>query len=131
MKIFVDANVLFTAAYSHQGKAATLIETLAPYIVTSDYAVEEVRRNILAKSPSAIQRLQSLIVKIQVVPSPSGGACPIKLPKKDRPIFLSALMAKATHLLTGDLKDFGPYMNKPQKTSGITIQTVTQFLEAL
>jgi hypothetical protein len=53
------------------------------------------------------------------------------LPKKDDPIFLSALGARCTHLLTGDLKDFGRFMNAPEDTSGILIQTVAGFLSSL
>jgi hypothetical protein len=32
------------------------------------------------------------------------------------------------NLLTGDLKDFGPFMNEPGQTKGIVIQTVAEFL---
>jgi hypothetical protein len=56
---------------------------------------------------------------------------PILLPQKDHPIFNAAIQCKATHLLTGDVKDFGPFMNHPQSTSGIIIQTVSGFLSDL
>ena len=36
----------------------------------------------------------------------------------------------ATHLLTGDLKEFGPFMNRPEETFGILIQTVANFLRS-
>jgi hypothetical protein len=32
------------------------------------------------------------------------------------------------NLLTGDLKDFGPFMNELGQTKGIVIQTVAEFL---
>lgn len=51
--------------------------------------------------------------------------------KKDQPIFLAGRAAKATHLLTGDLKHFGPAMNKPHLSDGIVIQTVAEFLSSL
>jgi uncharacterized protein len=130
MKIFVDANVMFTAAYSPQGKASALLESGLP-IITSDYAVQEARRNILAKRPDSIELLDKILGKIEIVPSIESGVCPIALPKKDQPIFLAALMARATHLLTGDLKDFGPHMNRPDKSVGILIQTVAEFLASL
>ena len=131
MKLFVDANVLFTAAYSPQGKAAFLFDSLASLIVTSDYAAEEARRNILAKKPAASAGLEKILAQIEIIASAQGDACPIDLPSKDQPIFLSALKAKATHLLTGDLKDFGAHMNKPEVSAGIIIQTVAEFLTAL
>jgi hypothetical protein len=131
MRIFVDANVLFTAAYSASGKAATLLDSDSFNFVTSDYAAEEARRNILVKRPGSADSLKKVLEKIAIVPSVQGGTCPITLPQKDQPIFLSALMAGATHLLTGDLKDFGPHMNRPEKSAGIIIQTVTDFLDSL
>ena len=35
-KIFIDANVLFTAAYSPSGKAAFVIENMGHLIITSN-----------------------------------------------------------------------------------------------
>lgn len=131
MRIFVDANVLFTAAYSPGGKAASLFELASDLIITSDYAAEEARRNIQAKRPASSDQLEKIISGIEIVPSALSGACPIELPPKDQPIFLSALVAKATHLLTGDIKDFGPHMNQPEKSGGIVIPTVAEFLDSL
>ncbi len=37
---------------------------------------------------------------------------------KDEPIFLAALLAQATHLLTGDLKHFGHYFGQTVAGSG-------------
>ncbi len=131
MKIFIDANVLFTAAYSQNGKAAMLLKADRLIFITSDYAAQEAHRNILLKRPASIDSLTNILKNIELVPSIQSGVCPITLPLKDQPIFLSALMANATHLLTGDLKDFGPHMNMPEKTVGIVIQTVAEFLDAL
>ena len=131
MKIFIDANVLFTAAYSPQGKAALVIENLSKLVVTSDYALEEARRNIQAKKPAALAVLDGFVAKIQVITLTRPVECSIKLPPKDIPIFQAAVQAKATHLLTGDIKDFGPHMNQPKKSSGIVIQTVAEFLNSI
>jgi len=65
------------------------------------------------------------------VPSRSGRNCPVILPEKDRPILEAAIQCKASHLLTGDIKDFGPMMNKPSLTGGVVIQTVSEFLEGI
>lgn len=131
MRIFVDANILFTAAYSPNGKAAALLESASDLVITSDYAAEEARRNISIKRPTALDVLEKILEQIKIVPSVQSGACPIALPPKDQPIFLAALMAKATHLLTGDMKDFGLHMNQPEKSAGIIIQTVAEFLSSL
>ena len=131
MKIFLDANVLFAAAYSPSGKSAALLETVASMIITSDYAVEEARRNIQIKKPEAMARLEKFLSSIKIVNSRTSHVCPIDVPEKDRPIFVTALAERTTHLLTGDLKDFGAFMNDPVETEGILIQTVHDFLKSL
>lgn len=133
-KLFLDANVLFTAAHHPRGKAAFLISLAAQghwQVVTSALAIEEAYRNLERKYPHCLSSLQDLLHEIEQVASGAGGHCPIPLPAKDRPILEAAMHCQATHLLTGDLKDFGPYMNQPDITAGITIQTVAQFLDSL
>jgi predicted nucleic acid-binding protein len=134
MRLFLDANVLFTATHNPAGKAALVIELGAKgrwEVVSSSYAVEEARRNISAKFPAADKRLEELVGTVTVIASGLGRDCPLPLPAKDRPIMESAIRVQATHLLTGDMKDFGPFMNKPKKSAGIVIQTVAEFLALL
>jgi predicted nucleic acid-binding protein len=133
-RIFLDANVLFTAAHNPAGKSALVIALGAKgawEVVSSSYAVEEARRNIASKFPQSESRLRNLIESMSIVASGSGADCPVALPDKDRPIMEAAIRSKATHLLTGDLRDFGALMNKPRQTAGIVIQTVAEFLSAL
>ncbi len=133
MKLFLDANVLFTAAHNLSGKAAFVIELAQEghwEVVTSGFAIEETRRNLEAKFPDAVGALDIVLEGIGVVASVLDDACPIALPEKDETIFLSAVAAGCTHLLTGDLKDFGPFMNAPERTSGVIIQTVAEFLSS-
>ncbi len=133
-RLFLDANVLFTAAYNARGKAAFLIATSAAghwEVITSGLAIEEARRNLERKYPRCLPDFEALLHGIEQVPSGSGVLCPIPLPVKDKPIMEAAIHARATHLLTGDLKDFRPYMNRPDDCAGITIQTVAQFLDHL
>ena len=134
MKLFLDANVLFTAAHNPGGKAAFVIELAGQGhwdVVTSSFAIEEARRNLEAKLPEVISEFEVLVSDVDVVPGVFNEACPIDLPEKDVPIFLSAAGARCTHLLTGDLKDFGRFMNVPKQTSGILLQTVAEFLSKL
>lgn len=48
---------------------------------------------------------------------------------KDAIIFQAAMTCGATHLLTGDLRHFGPLMNRPDATFSIIVQTVSSFLD--
>jgi hypothetical protein len=130
-RLFLDSNVLFTAAHNPEGKAAFLFELGGEgywELRTSAYAAEEARRNIAAKSPESFRRLEKLLSKLTVVPSGTGRSCPVDLPEKDKPVFEAAVRCGASHLLTGDRKHFGPLMNRKDLPSGIVVQTVADFL---
>ena len=62
------------------------------------------------------------------VPDVVTGSLPagIVLPDKDRPILLSAIRAKATHLLTGDRQHFGVLYG--QSISGVTVLRPADFI---
>jgi predicted nucleic acid-binding protein len=133
-RLFLDANVLFTAAHNPHGKAALVIQLATAghwEAVTSALAIEEARRNLERKYPHCLLDFEALLSGIAQVPSGYGTHCPVPLPLQDTPILEAALHCQATHLITGDIKDFGPYMNRPEACAGITIQTVAQFLEHL
>jgi predicted nucleic acid-binding protein len=134
VKIFLDANVLFTAAHNPKGKSAFIINLASEghwSVVTCKLALEEANRNLLIKLPEYRDRLDKLSRSIELVPTVLEGVCTVVLPEKDRPILLSAINAECSHLLTGDLKHFGTYMNKPQETRGVRILTVSAFLAGL
>ena len=134
MRLFLDANVLFTAAHNPDGKAAFIISLTGKAtwdICTSAFAVEEAGRNLAAKYPGAEKKLAALLKSIIVVQEQFNAPFPEKLADKDRPIFCAAYACRATHILTGDIIHVGPFMNKPEKTSGITILTPAQFLRSL
>ncbi|MDN5874631.1 MAG: PIN domain-containing protein, partial [Sinobacteraceae bacterium] len=133
-RLFLDANVLFTVADNAAGKAAFLFDWQAPerwQLCTSAHALEEARRNLQRKYPQFGARLETLSAAVAMVPQPHIPALPIELPEKDRPILAAALGAKCSHLLTGDRKHFGAFMNKPEHTSGLLIQTVAQYLATI
>ena len=133
MRVFLDANVLFTAAHNPRGKAALVIE-LGEHghwaLATSPYALEEARRNLSRKFPHSLDGLGTLLRGVRYIEHRSDLKFPATLAAKDRPIFQAAIAWDATHLLTGDLKDFGALMNKPKKTFGIVVQTVADFLRS-
>lgn len=131
MRLFLDANVLFTAAHNPRGKAALVIELGAAGhwdLFSSRYVLEEARRNLQRKFPESTAALTDFQSSLSLsshrpeLPRLSG------LADKDQPVFQAALSCEATHLLTGDLRDFGPFMNRPDMTHGILIQTTAEFL---
>ena len=134
MRVFLDSNILFAAVQSPEGKAASIVRDagkLRITVLTCQFAVEEATRNLKLKSPGRAGGLAPLLSRVEIVPTAGAGRCPVPLPAKDVPILLSALAIEATHLLTGDIRDFGPYMNKPSRTGGIVIQSVDDFLRSL
>lgn len=134
MRLFLDANVLFTAAHNPRGKAALVIELGSRgywKIYSSAYALEEARRNLAWKYPRCLDTLTAMSQAVRLVERATGGAVPPGLAAKDIPIFQAALVSDASHLLTGDLKDFGPLMNRPEETSGIVVRTVSDFLDGV
>lgn len=134
MRVFLDANVIFTAAHNPRGKAAFVIELGAAGhfpLFTSDGAREEAARNLAAKYPVSLPLLAALLNKITLVTADLSAPCPDELPIKDAVIFQAASTCRATHFLTGDLRHFGPLMNRPDATYSILIQTVADFLAAL
>jgi predicted nucleic acid-binding protein len=132
MRLFLDANILFTAAHNSEGKATLVIELGSQdywELFSSPYALEEARRNLERKFPRLLDDLGKLLHDIHLIEHRVALDFPKGLAQKDQPIFQAALACQATHLLTGDLKDFGPFMNQPENTFGICIQTVSEFLD--
>lgn len=134
IRLFLDANVLFTAAHNPSGKAALILDLgVQGYweVMSCTYAIEEARRNISIKFPDHLKRFEALIVTVMKVPSRPGRNCPVLLPEKDRPILEAAIQCKASHLLTGDIKNFGGFMNNSSLSAGVLIQTASGFLDGL
>ncbi|ODU35163.1 MAG: hypothetical protein ABS92_15660 [Thiobacillus sp. SCN 63-374] len=134
MRLFLDANILFTAAHNPKGKAALVIELGQAglwQLVTSAYALEEARRNLALKFPDGLERLDALAQGLRMSPDAAARDCPAGLPDKDRPIYRAAHACRADVLLTGDLRDFGFLMNDRSKAGGLLIQTVADFLNEL
>lgn len=119
-RVFLDANVLFSAAYRHDSRLRQLFKLRGVTFISSTYAVEEARRNL----STAEQRkdLEQLCASMEIVPaaSPEPLQSPgLDLPESDRPILSAAISARATHLVTGDAKDFGRYYG--QTLEGVLI----------
>lgn len=114
MKLFLDANILFTAAYSPAGISRALFDLANAGICAlsiSAYALEEARRNLELKKPEKIPDLERLLHLLTIVPEPSPDkvqwAQGLPLPLKDAPVMAAAVACGADILVTGDHRDFG------------------------
>ena len=118
MRVFLDANILFSAAKS-DGAVRALLRLLVERgheAVTDAYVVAEARRNLLAKGPQALQVLDALLTRLTVVAAASPVARAADpgqdvelawLPEKDRPVLAAAVRLGCDALLTGDRTHFG------------------------
>lgn len=125
-RAFLDANVLFSAAWRADAGLAQLWKQKECDLMSSRYACEEARRNL--PSPEQQQRLEQLVAEIRLVADVTSGDLPagVELPEKDRPILLSALRAQATHLLTGDRQHFGALYGRA--IGGLVVMRPADFL---
>ena len=111
-RVFLDANVLFSAAYRLDSGLLVLWARADTPLLTSAHAVEEARRNLPGDDQR--RRLDRLVGGCEIVATPTGLSQPagLVLPPGDRMIFLAAMAAHATHGLTGDRTHFGPYYGR-------------------
>ncbi len=112
MRVFLDANILFSGAQP-QSRMRAFLELLFQHgeCVTNAYAVEEARRNLELKFPALLRHLDALVRKCELIPV-SLADLEVDLPLKDVAILGGAVAGNATHLLTGDQQDFGRYFGK-------------------
>jgi hypothetical protein len=110
-RVFVDANLLFSAAYDPACRLRALWHLVDVHLITSSYASTEAHRNIDAKRPARTHDLQMLLERCEVTTHQAAIPDGIRLPSKDVPILGGAIAARATHLLTGD-HDFAPYFGR-------------------
>src|SRR3954468_24457434 len=113
MTVFLDANILFSAALpgSRMGWFVGVLLSHA-VCITNAYAVEEARRNLELKAPKALSELDALLEKCELVGGVGFTTEGVKLKAKDMPILGGAIHGRATHLLTGDERDFGEMFGK-------------------
>ena len=111
MRIFFDANILFSAAKS-DGAIQSLVSRLlaAGHACWVDgYVIDEARRNIIAKAADRLPALEELLSRLSVSTAAAalGRTEPHGLPDKDRIVLAAAVVLKCDALLTGDRTHFG------------------------
>ena len=128
-RLFLDANVLFSAAYLSESPLRKLWSLPRVKLVTSAFALEEARRNLAAYRPEALSLLDELCASLTLAPEvdvtlrfPDD----IELPEKDRPILAAALTVGCTHLLTGNTRHFGALYGR--RVGGVLVLTPAEYL---
>lgn len=128
-RIFLDANVLYSAAYLELAGLARLWSLDDVKLLSSTYAIEEARRNLAADRTEALPRLMRLVEEVSTVDAPHGIRLPsnIRLDVKDQPILLAAIHGNADYLLTGDARHFGHLYGK--RIEGVLVLRPAQYFE--
>ena len=130
VRVFLDANVLFSAALG--GPAFALLWELAKGgridLCTSTYCLSEAEQNLAWKRLDTLDRYHTLMAAVVTVPEAISD-----LPwaeglvvSKDAPVLAAAARAGAEALITGDLTHFGPLMERNDLP--LRVRTVRAFL---
>ena len=134
-RIFLDANVIFSASYSPEGRSAALFllaRKRSCRLVTSRLALEEAHRNLEQQRPEALKNFQKHLPWMMVVPEADqlrlDKVASIGLDSGDVPI-LAAAINHCDLLVTGDLKHFGPWMGKD--VEGLQVRSLASVIELL
>lgn len=135
MRVFLDANILFSAAKS-DGAVRELLRILIErgHECHADaYVLAEARRNLESKENQALEALDALMALLHVTalrppPAESNPAdVTAWLPEKDRPVLSAAIALGCDALVTGDRTHFGPGYGRAFR--GVTIHSPRSLAE--
>jgi predicted nucleic acid-binding protein len=115
LRIFLDANVLFSAARASGAmrQLLTALKAQGHALVADEYVHIEARRNLAAKADAeALQHLEMILADVELggarsAISPEQAQAVQWLPDKDRPVLLAAIALRCDALVTGDKTHFG------------------------
>ncbi len=134
MRVFLDANILFSAARAAGAmrELLRLLQGQGHVLLADSYVLEETRRNLGAKEPaSALVDLERLTLAVQIHPTQAISEATVIdwLPAKDRPVLANAIALQCDALVTGDKTHFGAGYGR--SFSGVTLYSPAQLAEKL
>jgi predicted nucleic acid-binding protein len=134
MRVFLDANVLFSAAKSSGAVRAFLTElkSRGHTLVADGYVAGEARRNLEAKFPATMEDFERVMESAEAsakASKPLGPEVAPGLPEKDRPVLAAAIQHRCQVLLTGDKAHFGRLYG--QTIEGVEILSPASFAATL
>lgn len=134
MRIFLDANILFSAGKTAGAmrQLVGLLRARGHELWADGYVLEEARRNLAAKAPEGLRALDAIVAEIRVAeahPYDAGRQFSARLPEKDRPVLAAAVRLGCEALVTGDRKHFGGLYGKT--VAGVAIHSPRSLAEAV
>jgi predicted nucleic acid-binding protein len=112
-RVFLDANVIFSAAYNPRRRLGKLWQLSDVELVTSDHAAAEALRNLRLKYPSRVEAATRMLDEcgiVRIASLPRLRRFP-ELSESDALILMAAIRCRANFLLTGD-QDFARYFGR-------------------
>lgn len=134
MRIFLDANILFSGAKS-DGAIRSLLALLRQAgheCVADAFVAEEARRNLALKAPGREAAFEALLAGIELAGMQRADDAlesAVKLAEKDRPVLAAAIRLRCAALVTGDRTHFGALYGKT--IGGVAIHSPSSLAEAL
>jgi predicted nucleic acid-binding protein len=124
-RLFLDANVLVSAAWKDASKVLRLWQIPNVELVTSNFAVEECQRNLPLLEQH--ERLARLLLATRVLsfhrPPILQNAPP--LAPKGQHVLAAAVLARASFLVTGDRTHFGAWYGS--RILGVRVEPPASF----
>jgi len=125
IKLFLDANVIVSAAWKDDSKVRRLWQIPGVELVTSNLVLEECQRNLpLTKQHRRLAELLSTVHILVFSSVPILENSP-PLAEKDKHVFAAAVLARAAFLVTGDRTHFGAWYGR--SILGIKIEPPASF----
>jgi uncharacterized protein len=134
MRLFPDANILFSAARADGAVRALLgfLQEAGHACCVDAYVLEEARRNLLAKSASGVIWLEDSMTEFQVQPIRLWDkelAAGLPVVENDQPVLAAAIQSDCDYLVTGDRTHFGALYGR--SIQGVKVVSPAQLAEEL
>lgn len=133
--VFVDANILFSAAYLENSPAAKLFALAEKddcALYATRFVIDEAVRNIARKRRERVAEVECFAKCLNVASEPRPETVRLAnehVDEKDAPILAGAIESRATLLVTGDRRHFGHLFGT--EVHGIRILRLAETLEYL
>lgn len=127
-RLFLDANVLFSAAYRPNFGLLVFWRLPGVDLISSSYAVDEARRNLNSLQNTDLGALLDNVRVVNVARIDIKLDQSMDLPEKDKPILFAAIHSKSTHLITGDITHFGALFNS--EIHGVLIMNPAGYMKS-
>ena len=126
--LFLDANALVSAAWKDNTRMQQFWSLEDVELVTSEYAIAETERSL--PNQEQLDRFHYFVARLRIIGDGTYEHIPlpawVSIREKDIPIIQAAIAARATHLITGDKRDFGDYFGRT--IAGVEIIQPAEYL---